>query len=149
MKAIDIASHIVKHYYSDFDYENQGEIITNMKLQKLLYYYQGFHLAFFDKPAFEEDIFAWQYGPVVPEVYHFFANKGASIINIDDFNEKHKELTDQQKQLLHVILENYGQLNAIALMNLSHQESPWKSTELSKIISSDKLSSFFKTKIIR
>ena len=149
MKAIDIAYNIVKHYYSDFDYEDQGEIMSNLKLQKLLYYYQGFHLAFFERPAFDEDIYAWQYGPVVPEVYHSFADKRASIIKTDDFNEQYEEITDQQKQLLHVILDNYGQLNASALMNLSHQETPWKSTELLNIISSEKLTSFFKTKIVR
>lgn len=149
MKAIDIAFHIVKHYYSDFDYEDQGEIMSNLKLQKLLYYYQGFHLAFFEKPAFNEDIYAWQYGPVVPEVYHSFAGKRASIIKTDDFNENYEELTDPQEQLLHVILSNYGQLNAIALMNLSHQEAPWISTDLSKKISLEILTSFFKTKIVR
>ena len=149
MEAMDVAYHIVKHYYNDFNYEEQGEIMSNMKLQKLLYYYQGFHLAFFNKPAFDDELHAWQYGPVVPEVYYSFANKGASIINIDDFNENHEDFNDQQKQLLHVILDNYGQLNAITLMNLSHQEFPWKSTKLPGVISPEKLLSFFKTKIVR
>ena len=39
-----------------------GDVMTNLKLQKLLYYMQGFHLAVFDTPLFDEDIEAWQYG---------------------------------------------------------------------------------------
>ena len=42
-----------------------GELLTNMKLQKMLYYEQGFHLACFGTPLFNEDIEAWQYGHVV------------------------------------------------------------------------------------
>ena len=45
-----------------------GELVSNLKLQKLLYYVQGFHLAVFGEPLFEEEIEAWMYGPVVPSV---------------------------------------------------------------------------------
>lgn len=48
------------------------EPISNLKLQKLLYYMQGFHLAYFDTPLFDDDIEAWMYGPVVPCVYNHF-----------------------------------------------------------------------------
>ena len=45
------------------------ELMTNMKLQKMLYYQQGFHLAYFGTPLFDKDIEAWMFGPVVPSVY--------------------------------------------------------------------------------
>ena len=45
-----------------------GELMTNMKLQKMLYYQQGFHLAYFDTPLFDDEIEAWMYGPVVKSV---------------------------------------------------------------------------------
>ena len=47
---------------------DEGELFSNMKLQKLLYYVQGFHIAVFNRPLFNEDIEAWMYGPVVPEI---------------------------------------------------------------------------------
>ena len=47
------------------DYDG-GELMSNMKLQKMLYYQQGYHLAAFGTPLFDEDIEAWMYGPVVP-----------------------------------------------------------------------------------
>ena len=63
-KALDIANKII----SKTDLEH-GDTISNLKLQKMMYYQQGFHLAYFGTPLFDEDIVAWQYGPVVPSVY--------------------------------------------------------------------------------
>ena len=63
-KALDIANKII----SKTDLEH-GDTISNLKLQKMMYYRQGFHLAYFGTPLFDEDIVAWQYGPVVPSVY--------------------------------------------------------------------------------
>ena len=62
--AIDIAKKII----CKTDVEH-GDTLSNLKLQKLLYYMQGFHLAFFDEPFFNESIEAWTYGPVVPVVF--------------------------------------------------------------------------------
>lgn len=62
---------------------NSGELMTNMKLQKMLYYQQGFHLAYFDKPLFQEDIEAWMYGPVVPSMYEKYKEFGRNGIEPD------------------------------------------------------------------
>ena len=48
--------------------EGAEDLMSNMKLQKMLYYQQGFHLAYFGTPLFDEEIEAWMYGPVVPSV---------------------------------------------------------------------------------
>ena len=55
---------------------DSGELMTNMKLQKMLYYQQGFHLAYFETPLFDEDIEAWMYGPVVPSMYEKYKEFG-------------------------------------------------------------------------
>ena len=52
------------------------ELMTNMKLQKMLYYQQGFHLAYFGTPLFDDDFEAWMYGPVIPSVYEKYKNFG-------------------------------------------------------------------------
>ena len=59
------------------------EYMTNMKLQKMLYYQQGFHLAYFGTPLFEDDIEAWMYGPVVKSVYYHFKSWGRNGIEPD------------------------------------------------------------------
>ena len=65
--ALDVARYII-NYSNKKDYH-----ISNLKLQKLLYFTQAYYLAFTDshKPCFPERIEAWNFGPVVPEVYHF------------------------------------------------------------------------------
>ena len=61
-KAIDIAKKLI--FLAQQDEANGGECLTNLKLQKLLYYQQGYHLAAFGTPLFEENVESWMYGPV-------------------------------------------------------------------------------------
>ena len=74
-KAIDIAKKLI--FLAQQDEANGGECLTNLKLQKLLYYQQGYHLAAFGTPLFEENVESWMYGPVVPVVYDTYAECGA------------------------------------------------------------------------
>ena len=60
--AHDVATYIISEYWK------RGEIITNLKLQKILYYIQGYAYRFCNMAAFSEDIYKWPYGPVVPDV---------------------------------------------------------------------------------
>ena len=64
--------------------EAEGEELSNLKLQKLLYYAQGHHLAEAHQPLFAEQIQAWSHGPVVPQVYHEYKNCGSSSIVLPD-----------------------------------------------------------------
>ncbi len=134
----DIANKILK-YGADNE-----ELITNLKLQKLLYYMQGFHLAYFGTPLFDSDIEAWQYGPVVPAVYYKYSEKGANGIQPegDTIN-----LEDQEEKLFNQVLKVYGDYSAIGLMNMTHAETPWKSTMLKHIITKDILKNFFKKRL--
>ena len=60
-----------------------GDLMSNMKLQKMLYYQQGFHLAMFGTPLFDDDLEAWMYGPVVPAVYEAYKSHGREGIPAD------------------------------------------------------------------
>lgn len=50
----------------------RGELLTNLKLQKLLYYADAWNLALRDRPLFEEKFKAWVHGPVLTSQYHRF-----------------------------------------------------------------------------
>ncbi|OQY42717.1 MAG: hypothetical protein B6240_13665 [Desulfobacteraceae bacterium 4572_87] len=52
--------------------EEAGDLISNLKLQKLVYYAQGFYLALYDEPLFNEPIEAWTHGPVIRELYRSY-----------------------------------------------------------------------------
>ena len=60
--------------------KKQGIRMTHMKLQKLLYYAQAYYIAMTGNPLFRNPIFAWQHGPVVPDIYHSFCHFGNSLI---------------------------------------------------------------------
>ncbi len=50
--------------------------IDQMKIQKLVFYAQAWHLGLKDSPLFDDDVFAWPWGPVVPAIYHEFKEFG-------------------------------------------------------------------------
>lgn len=102
---------------------NEGEI-TNMKLQKLVYYAQGFSLALTGVPLFQEPIEAWMHGPVVPDLYNRFSGFGANPIQpSNSFNPS--VLTRDQRALIEEVFEVYGQYSAWKLRQLTHEEDPW------------------------
>jgi uncharacterized phage-associated protein len=100
-----------------------GDPLSNLKLQKLLYYAQAWHLAIFDAPLFAEDIEAWVHGPVVVSEYRRF--KGWAWQPIMD-NPAIPTLDDATKAHLQEVLEAYGSKNAYELEQLTHSEAPWK-----------------------
>lgn len=138
-KALDIANKII----SKTDLEH-GDTISNLKLQKMMYYQQGFHLVYFGTPLFDEDIVAWQYGPVVPSVYKEYKSFESNSIST---SKEGISLSDDEEELFNNVYEEYNQFSAVALMKMTHEESPWKTTEINSVISRDKMMAFFKTQI--
>ncbi|OAV73687.1 putative phage-associated protein [Bacteroidales bacterium Barb6] len=123
-----------------------GDIISNLKLQKLLYYVQGFHLAVFDKPLFKEDIVAWEYGPVVREVYDEYKGYGKGAIPFPDKNFE-DTLAQEQFDLMVDVYHVYGQYTAVRLMELTHEELPWINTKKNEVISPKLMKSYFLTQL--
>ena len=78
MNAIELSKNIIAYAAMN------GYQVTNLKLQKTLYYVQGYYLARFGKPLFADEIVNWAYGPVVPEAYFKFCSYGAAPIEAED-----------------------------------------------------------------
>lgn len=77
-KAENVAKYLIYFASQAFVGDNkEREGITNLKLQKVLYFAQVYYLAKLGKPFFRENLEAWNYGPVVPEVYRKFKRIGA------------------------------------------------------------------------
>ena len=127
----------------------KGDIISNLKLQKLLYYMQGYHLAFFDERLFEDKLEAWMYGPVVPDVYHRFKDNGSFGISLDTATYKEIELTPEEEDMFAQVMREYGKFSAIRLMEMTHDETPWKEgfESVERVINIDTMKTFF-TKLI-
>lgn len=75
---------------------NQGEPISNLQLQKILYFIQGNHLAKKGEPLFDADFYAWKYGPVIPNIYYEYCINGASKIrNVEALEEISPEIKNE------------------------------------------------------
>lgn len=136
----------VAEYFLTLVDEEVGDLMSNLKLQKLVYYAQGLYLAMYDKPLFNENVEAWQHGPVVPELYHFYKEHGSGAIPIPkniDFDKYHDEI----KEFLNEVYAVYGQFSAFKLSNMTHEEPPWKNTQLNQVISPESMKTYFQTRI--
>ena len=122
-----------------------GECMTNLKLQKLLYYSQGFILAILNKKLFEDPIEAWPYGPVVPTVYDIYKQYEKNPIPVEHLNGDFSIFTDNEKNIMTQVYSEYGQYSAWKLAEMTHEEMPWKSTPSRHVITEDKLKSHFST----
>ena len=99
--------------------------MTNMKLQKLLYYSQSLHFALYDEPLFSEEIQAWRYGPVCPKAYQFYSNFEAEQLPIPRKETCLKAVSDK-KELLEEVWDYFGGYHAYRLSDMTHEEFPWK-----------------------
>jgi uncharacterized phage-associated protein len=114
--AKEVAQYIIKSF------RERGDSVTNLKLQKLLYYVQGWHLGLFGKEAFTGDFKAWVHGPVNLDVYHAYKHNRWNPITdaIDDV-----QLPDKLEKHIDDVLEVYGDDSAWSLERRTHRETPW------------------------
>ncbi|HEY8938143.1 MAG TPA: type II toxin-antitoxin system antitoxin SocA domain-containing protein [Cyclobacteriaceae bacterium] len=141
-----ITSKNVAEYFLLLSDPDIGDSISNLKLQKLVYYAQGFHLAMYDSPLFDEPIMAWEHGPVVESLYHEYKNFGANGITPPD-EIVVTMFSDDQMNLLDEVFEVYGQYSAWKLRNMTHSESPWIRTKKNEEIDQALMKRFFKTQL--
>lgn len=95
-----------------------------MKLQKLVYYSQAWHLVWEDKPLFSEIIEAWANGPVVPVLYKI--HKGHFSLGPKFFGGDIENLSEKNKSVIDRVLTFYADKDSQWLSELTHLEEPWK-----------------------
>lgn len=137
-QAIDVAQYVLYYY-------NSREIpISNLKLQKILYFLQAEFLLSRKEPLFENKIFAWDFGPVVLSVYREYAIFGGASIFL--FKEKWKKnLSKSDRKIVDNLLDYLKDYSATALTDIVHCQKPWKDAYYSNgIISNVSLYEFFK-----
>lgn len=107
-----------------------GLSITNIDINKILYFAHASHLVFFSKPLVNLNFEAWQFGPVMPVVYHQFKAHGAEPISTratimcaktgNDIVATYRGLGLDDSWLLDIV-EHYGNIPTRALVALSHE----------------------------
>ncbi|MDJ1185903.1 Panacea domain-containing protein [Roseofilum casamattae] len=98
-----------------------GSFVSNLKLQKLVYYAQAWYLALYDEPLFAEDFEAWIHGPVIPSLYQEYKSFGWKPI----FKDVHPKLPTNIVQFLDEVAQEYFACNGYELERMTHFEDPW------------------------
>ena len=140
------AKDVAEYFLSLGAAEEEGDLITPLKIQKLVYYAQGFHLAIFNKALFRDPILAWFHGPVVRSLFEEYRQYGSGPIPTPE--NISNSFAEQQKELLKDVYRVYGQYSAWRLREMTHDEPPWKDTPRNQVISHDKLKAYFKTQLV-
>ncbi len=148
-KAVDIAKWFLYKSLREKE-QGDGDNITLLKLLKLLYYAEGCSLAVGNGSLFDEDIIAWEHGPVVVEVYQQYCRDPYNL-PFDENKDKEsiKKITPTDENLLNQVYEIFGQYSAWGLREKTHRERPWleateNGTVLKKKISRDTMKEYFK-----
>ena len=96
-----------------------GSFVSNLKLQKLVYYAQAWHLALYDCPLFDEDFQAWIHGPVIPELFEKYQHFGWQPIHDD----VHPDLPDAIVKHLEEVADEYFSCDAYLLEKMTDRKS--------------------------
>ena len=134
---------------------DSGSTITPLKLQKILYYAQGYYLAMYDKELFKEDFQAWAHGPANPKIYDMYKKYGYN--SIDYPSGKPKKVSEETLKFLYDIWNTFGIYDGKYLEILTHQEEPWINARkkakchdgdsCTEIITKESMKVFFKSKL--
>jgi uncharacterized phage-associated protein len=104
--------------------QRDGRRMSIMSLLKLTYIAHGWNLEMHSEPLFGNRIEAWQYGPVIPEVYHAFRGQGIGVSGT--VAAPAGEISVRDEHLLEQVYSNYGKLSAFQLSELTHVDGgPW------------------------
>lgn len=114
--ASDLAKYIIDQHV------RKNAVITNLKLQKLLYYAQGWYLAFNGEPLFKDRIEAWVHGPVVPCVFREYREFRWSPLTAASGYVPSNEIASH----IGKVLGAYGKFDASQLELMTHNEAPWR-----------------------
>lgn len=125
---LDIARYVI-NYCNDKGYD-----ISNLRLQKLLYFIQAYYLGIKNRlPLFEENFEAWDFGPVVPCVYHEFKSFGGN--DIPKIKKYFKGVTlvkydgniisrSDKNNIAHVV-DMFKNVSTSKLVSITHGQNPW------------------------
>lgn len=101
----------------------EKEGITNLKLQKILYFLQAYFLSKEERALFSEDIYAWKHGPVVPQIYGEYKDYGSNPIMKETDTSG---IDAEDKMIIQKLWEQFGDYSAHKLVEMTHEHQPWK-----------------------
>ncbi len=118
-RASDIARYVIERCSAT------NRSISNLKLQKILYFIQAEFLVSKNLPCFAEEIQAWDFGPVVPDVYYTYRMFGSANIPCIGRSRVSQIISSKDKKILDNIIDECSRYSASALVEITHNQTPW------------------------
>ena len=103
----------------------QKRPVSNLRLQKLLYFVQAYFLCTMAQPCFDSVIEAWDFGPVVPEIYHEYKIYGSSCIPAPQIFDLHHFRSDDLARI-DTMLDQCASQTTNRLVTITHAQDPWR-----------------------
>ncbi len=129
ISALEVAEYLLYLDYKTSEKDSSKregwEPITNLKLQKLLYYCQANSLLSTTTPLFLDKIIAWKYGPVVEEVYNTYSDYKADILYQKIAIKIPPKIDEVHSKSIKHIYDTFNDENGKTLVNRTHNETPW------------------------
>ena len=118
--ALEVARYIIYHE------AQQGRTVSNLRLQKLLYFVQAQFLVNSPdgQPCFRQRMEAWDFGPVVPEVYRAYRYYGSAVIPYDGCETT--SISAEDGRLIGAMLNHCAKYSTPTLVDITHAQDPWK-----------------------
>lgn len=121
-KAIEVAKYLI--WLGQNERPDEPLYLTPMQVQKILFYAQGWTVAEWDKPLFDDDLEAWTEGPVVDQVWRVFKAFGPKPIT-DESHADDSGLSEVEKHMVRQVWDTYKQYSAWALSDMTHEDPAW------------------------
>jgi uncharacterized phage-associated protein len=121
--AIKVANELLRLAAAD----TPPRALTPLQLLKLVYISHGWSMVHLNQPLLSEQAQAWQYGPVVPSLYHAIKQYGANPVSYPIQGDTDpQELSAEARALIAAVYRAYGHLSGVQLSNMTHQaDTPW------------------------
>lgn len=139
----------VASYFISLSRESTPYAITPLKLQKLVYYAQGFHLRRTGDRLFEANLLAWEHGPVVRRIFDDYRSYKYNTIPSRKFDNEidpvtgEPLLTEIEINTINAVWNALGDLDGKTLEELTHQEDPWLYTDINDEIDIELIREYF------
>lgn len=133
-------------FFIDVANSREDDAMTNLKLNKLLYFAQGCHLARTGEPLFDERIEAWQLGPVAPVIYQKYKVCGRDPIAEADEGYSFAELDPEERETLTDVMREFGCYTGNHLVSLTHRPgTPWSQFfgDFNAVITRESMKAYF------
>lgn len=110
--------------------EQEGRALTPMQVLKLVYIAHGWNLALYDRPLIDQPVEAWQYGPVIRDLYNSMKGWGGGHVRGPlevGYGGNAEELSAEENDLVGQVFRLYGRKNGVALSRITHApNTPWQ-----------------------